>query len=275
MQPGAEEAETGVERTQERADPWGKPTNYHWLYFVEGPDVNMTVVPFGQICRPNECHAMLDAAKDFDADPVEGSNETFEFASTNPDPNAGLLCQRQYPCPCPSCRPATSFRADHRCANVGTVGQWRQATCFSKAGIRKRQAAQKQAIGTFAATVVPEKLYAAVGAFAERGRRPYWLFRTLSVAFKPKPAIKLPRGGTIATTQWAVKAQWYLSESDDPSHRTYKLLPEVVHLPLNCVVQASDLEFHRNMRDESGGVRGVLTDASNLSIVAHNLDNYK
>lgn len=95
------------------------------------------------------------------------------------------------------------------------------------------------------------------------------------MAFKPKPAIKLPRGGTIATTQWAVKAQWYLSESDDPSHRTYKLLPEVVHLPLNCVVQASDLEFHRNMRDESGGVRGVLTDASHLSIVAHNLDNYK
>ena len=78
------------------------------------------------------------------------------------------------------------------------------------------------------------------------------------------------------TSQWAVKAYWYEAESDDANHRSYKICPGgVVDLPLNCLVQASDLEFHRNMRDEAGGVRGVLTVQSHLSIVAHNLDNYK
>ena len=89
----------------------GKPTNYHWLYFVEGPDMNMTVVPFGQKCRPNECHALLDPAKDFDADPVEGSNDIFEFASTSSDPDDGLLWLRQLPCPCPACRPSSTSSA--------------------------------------------------------------------------------------------------------------------------------------------------------------------
>ena len=46
-------------------------------------------------------------------------------------------------------------------------------------------------------------------------------------------------------------------------------------LPLNCFVQESNLEFRRDMRDELGGVRGELTVESHLSIVAHNLDNYK
>ena len=187
----------GVERTQERADPnpFGKPTNYHWLYFVDGPDHNMTVVPFGQKCRPNECHALLDPAKDFDADPVEGSNETFEMASTNADPNSGLLGCRQYPCPCLSCWPSSSFRPDHECESILTVGRWRQATCFSAAGIGRQQTAKRQAIGKFAASVVPDKLYAAVGAFADRGRRPYWLLRTVSAAFKPPTTLKCTGGG--------------------------------------------------------------------------------
>ena len=268
----------GVERTQERADPnpFGKPTNYHWLYFVDGPDHNMTVVPFGQKCRPNECHALLDPAKDFDADPVEGSNETFEMASTNADPNSGLLGCRQYPCPCLSCWPSASFRPDHECESIMTVGRWRQATCFSAAGIGRQQTAKRQAIGKFAASVVPDKLYAAVGAFADRGRRPYWLLRTVSAAFKPPTTLKCTGGATVSTSQWAVKAYWYEAESDDANHRSYKICPGgVVDLPLNCLVQASDLEFHRNMRDEAGGVRGVLTVQSHLSIVAHNLDNYK
>jgi len=225
MLPGAEEDETGVERTQERADPnpFGKPTNYHWLYFVDGPDHNMTVVPFGQKCRPNECHALLDPAKDFDADPVEGSNETFEMASTNADPNSGLLGCRQYPCPCLSCWPSSSFRPDHECESIMTVGRWRQATCFSAAGIGRQQTAKRQAIGKFAASVVPDKLYAAVGAFADRGRRPYWLLRTVSAAFKPPTTLKCTGGATVSTSQWAVKAYWYEAESDDANHRSYKI----------------------------------------------------
>ena len=88
--------------------------------------------------------------------------------------------------------------------------------------------------------------------------------------------LKCTGGATVSTSQWAVKAYWYEAESDDVNHRSYKICPGgVVDLPLNCLVQASDLEFHRNMRYEAGGVRGVLTVQSHLSIVAHNLDNYK
>ena len=159
--------------------------------------------------------------------------------------------------------------------SILTVGRWRQATCFSKAGIGKRRVAKKVAIGKFAATVMPNKLYAAVGAFADRGRRPYWLLRTCSAAFQPRKTLRCNGDVTVSTAQWAVKAQWYEAESDDVNHRSYKLSPGVVELPLNCFVQESNLEFRRDMRDELGGVRGELTVESHLSIVAHNLDNYK
>ena len=97
----------------------------------------------------------------------------------------------------------------------------------------------------------------------------------MSTAFKPEEPIKCPGGATISRNQWAVKAEWYEAESDDANHRSYKLRPGVVHLPLKCLVHELDLAFNRDMWDEAGGVRGVLSLKSHLSIVAHNLDNYK
>ena len=65
------------------------------------------------------------------------------------------------------------------------------------------------------------------------GGRKYWLLLAKSKA-KMGETIKVPGGRTIARNQWFVEVQWYLSTSDDQARKSYKLLPEIAHVPVAC-----------------------------------------
>ena len=234
----------------------------------------MKVVPFGKIAAPGECHGLLDPAEDFDADPVEGSNETYEWAGIDAS-DSGLLHRRQHSCFCPPCRSPAAIRPGHRCANVATVGNWRQDTCLSTGGLGKRRAAQRLSIEEFARSLVVDRLYAAVGQWAERGGRPYWLLRTASVAYPLKVydrKLKLKKG------EWVVKVRWYRSTSDDPHVRSYEPEPgdAVITLTVESLVHESELAFAREFRSTQEFPKGhcYLSDDSHLAITSHNLSQY-
>ena len=55
--------------------------------------------------------------------------------------------------------------------------------------------------------------------------------------------IKNTDGTTIPAKNWVVKAQWYLSTSDNPQRRSYELLDDVIHVQVSTLVQEAELEF--------------------------------
>ena len=77
-------------------------------------------------------------------------------------------------------------------------------------------------------------------------------------------------GSTIRTGQWLVAAQWYSSTSDAKGRKSYKLLPEIVHVPVASLVQEHGLEWHREGR--SGG-ESILSQQSHLALISHNFSN--
>ena len=83
--------------------------NYHWLFLTEGPDRDMRVVPFGTKCELGECHGLLDPAENYDADQVDGSNETYDYFAGDADATHGSLLRRQLPCSCLPCRSVASI----------------------------------------------------------------------------------------------------------------------------------------------------------------------
>ena len=270
--PGKEGETGGIERVVTQSEStYFKASSFHWLFLAEGPDAAMKVVPFGQVCASGECHALLDPAEDFDADPVQGSNETYEWAGTDADANSGLLLRRQHSCFCPPCRPLDAIRPGHQCANIATVGNWRQDTCLSTGGLGKRRVAQRTSIAEFARSVVIDHVYAAVGTHAERGGRPYWLLRTTSVAYQLKTydrKLKLAKG------TWVVKVRWYRAVSDNPHELVYELTDVesgACTLPVESMVQESQVTFPREFR-ASGHC--CLEDESHLAITSHNLSNF-
>ena len=99
--------------------------------------------------------------------------------------------------------------------------------------------------------------------------------------FKPRVAIRSKGAPTIKAKTPVVKAQWYLSTSDDASVRRYKLLPEVVHVEVRTIIQeragwpegeASGLDFLRG-----GSLSGdsTLEEAMHARIMRHNFANYR
>ena len=122
----------------------------------------------------------------------------------------------------------------------------------------------------FARDIKAEKPYAAFASFHERGDRSYWLLLTKSVAKQAKGPIKVAGGSTIRTGQWVVEAQWYNSTSGAQGRKSYKLVPECVHVPIASIVQEHSLEWQHEGR--SGG-EGILSQQSHLALISHNYSN--
>ena len=76
---------------------------------------------------------------------------------------------------------------------------------------------------------------------------------------------------TIAKNQWFVEVQWYLSTSDDQARKSYKLLPEIAHVPVGALVQEHGLSWEREGRGPSG--ESILSNASHLALMSHNYSN--
>ena len=77
-------------------------------------------------------------------------------------------------------------------------------------------------------------------------------------------------GTTIRKGTWVVEAQWYSSTSDDQGRKTYKLLPETVHVPVGSLVQEVRLEWR--LEGRTGG-ESHLSKESHVALVSHNFSN--
>ena len=80
----------------------------------------------------------------------------------------------------------------------------------------------------------------------------------------------MPGGRTIAKNQWFVEAQWYLSVSDDPLQKRYKLLDDIVYVPPDAFIQEHELEWQHEGRN---GGESLLSNASHVALMWHNFAN--
>ena len=112
-------------------------------------------------------------------------------------------------------------------------------------------------------------LYAAFASYAERGERKYWLLQAKSKG-RTGETIKVPGGRTIACNQWFIEAYWYLSTSDDQGRKSYKIWPELAHLPVASLVQEHGLEWQHEGRN---GGDSILAEQSHLALMSHNFSN--
>ena len=190
-------------------------SKYHWLFFAP-PSPNLKIVPWGTICKPGECHAILDEREEGEADEVKGSTSLYEFAGINPHEAEAELYLRCFPCQCMVCRNDSSVSEQFdACPNLKQTGRWRRAACHRSHGAVKRAAKTRDDVAAFGKAIESEKLYAAAGDpnNLERGGRPYWLLRTLGKARKINGkgvrAWDSPKA-TLIKNAWAVRAQWYI-----------------------------------------------------------------
>lgn len=78
-------------------------------------------------------------------------------------------------------------------------------------------------------------------------------------------------GGTsIRKGAWVVEAQWYSSTSDNQGRKSYKLLPETVHVPVGSLVQEVGLQWR--LEGRTGG-ESHLSKESHAALVSHNFSN--
>ena len=107
------------------------------------PSPGLKVVPWGQICKPGECHAILDPTEEGDADEVKGTDSMYEFAGINPNITEGELFTKCFPCHCSACRSPSSVSVEYdACPNHSQTGGWQRdasrgckacdASCFAR-----------------------------------------------------------------------------------------------------------------------------------------------
>ena len=254
-------------------------SSYFWLYYaadgVRGltkkVGINQGSGPHG-CAAPGEYHAILLDGADTDADSIEGSNSTYEFAGMHAD-KPELLYTRTYSCACAACRePSSVALGFSRCPFMGTVGRWRQQTIYSTVNVAAQRKVMLEGIKEFQAKIQPDKLYAAYASYREElGGRPYWLLLTKSKALTGQ-TIKVPGGTTIAKNQYYVEAQWYRASYDSKSCKKYKLLDGIVHVPVSALVQEHELEWEHEGR--TGG-ENTLKEACHAALMQHNYSNVK
>ena len=104
------EARTRIE-TRSEVSGLFSPTAYHWLFFAP-PAPGLKVVPWGQVCKPGECHGILDPTEEGDADEVKGTDSMYEFAGINPRATEGELFTKCFPCHCKACRAPSSVSVE-------------------------------------------------------------------------------------------------------------------------------------------------------------------
>lgn len=120
-QEGSDGGEERIVTQQQRTPGYFTAHAYFWLYYAVYPATGMTIIPVDQVAQPNECHAILDAAEDVDADSVEGSNATYAFAGVDPSqPN--LLLKKTFSCYCPANRTNGALSTEHRCPHWAFTG---------------------------------------------------------------------------------------------------------------------------------------------------------
>lgn len=271
QQSGTEAGTSGARHINE----WGRnepgmfsASNYFWLYYSANP--GLKEVPVGQLAQPGECHATLDEAADIDADSIPGSNSTYEFVGTSVD-HPELLYIRTYPCACRKCvEPAAVSTEYSNCPNMGMVGCFVQHTIRGATNVVKQRTVQRMKVADLASGIKAECLYAAFASFRERGDRSYWLLVTKSAAKQAKGAIKVVGGNTIRSGQWVVEAQWYSSTSDAQGRKSYKLLPERVHVPIGSLVPEHGLKWQHEGRSRG---ESILSEESHLVLMSHNYSN--
>ena len=224
-----------------------------------------------------EYHAILDEAAAVDADSIEGSNSTYEFAGTSvADPS--LLYTRIYPCVCRRCRERSAVHQEYSaCPYMTTVGKFQQRTIHEASGVNHQRQIKKATAEAFGRGILADKLYAAYASYDELGNRKYWLLCTASkmYVYKPKKAAKGARGATIKKGTLVVDAHWYVSTSSDQMRKSYKLRgDEKVTIPVASLVQEHNLEWAREMR---GGTNceSILANSSHLALMQHNYSNTK
>ena len=176
--------------------------------------------------------------------------------------------------------PNVEFR---KCPNITQTGVWSRSACHRSYGATQRAQVQRKETELFGKSILPDELLAAAGdpKQRERGGRPYWLLRARSKMFKPRVPIRSKGAPTIKAQTPVIKAQWYVSTSDDANVRKYKLLPEVVHVEVRTIIQeragwpeeeASGLDFLRG-----GSLSGdsTLGEDMHARIMRHNFAIYR
>jgi len=149
---------------------------YFWGYYAPANQggSTCTVVPLGQVAKPGECHALLDAAANTDADAVAGSNATYEYAGMDAA-QPEMLFTRTFTCACAACRrPGTVSVSYRECPFMTSTGRWRQQTVHSAHGVARVAAQSRQKVQDFAKRTQPDQMFAVFGSFTDGGR-PYWL----------------------------------------------------------------------------------------------------
>ena len=233
----------------------------------------------GKLASEGQCHAVLDDAEDVDADSIPGSNSTYEFVGADAQ-RPEMLFTRVYACACRSCRAPTAVSTEYTaCPHMSIVGSFQQQTIHPAVNVPRQRQKQLLDAKTFATQLLADHVYAVFASHAERGIRyaliwpawillcshlalicfdviclggyKYWLIRAMSQG-KTGQTIKVPGGRTIAKNQWFVDAQWYISTSDDAARKSYKLLPEIVQVPIGALVQEHGLRWEREGRGPDG-----------------------
>jgi len=283
---GSEGSDGGEERiiTQKAKEP-GIFTahNYFWLYFAVYPAVGVTIVPVWQQAGPTEAHAILDPVENADADSIEHSNSTYEFAGVDAT-RPGLLYSKTLPCVCQVCRdPSSIALTESRCPFWATTGKWRQNTVHALVNVPLQQKKQRLDSTVFRLQMLqcptfnseqPEKsLFAAYAdpRHIEKGGHKYWLVLCMRLPYLAPKGLKDALGKTITAGHYIVDVRWYECTSDDPNHKAYRLLEGgIVHLKMSALITEVGLEWaHYSPRLATG----VLSDGSHLALMQHNYSN--
>lgn len=270
--PGTEAGSEGVVRLQPeqpREDKLFSAANYFWLLYAVAPATGQTRVHVGTLAEAGECHAILDAAAEAEADSIVGSNSTYCFAGISAE-QPEMLYTRTYCCSCQCCRDPKSVHYEFsRCPNINTVGKWAQQTIHEAGGVSKQQKDKRISTQAFADEMKADHLYAAFASVPEMGGRDYWLLLTKSKAKKAKQAIRVVEGVTIRKDQYYIDAQWYLCTSESQDKKSYTLLDGLVQVPVASIVQEHGLKWDREFRNGEN----LLSKESHLAIARQNFSN--
>ena len=267
-----EEHLSGVGQTRLEESGLRKPgiftaAAYYWLYYAPAPQRDLVIVKTGERAWPGQCHAVLDAAANLDADSVTSSNTMYEFAGIDAQ-QSELLYTKTFTCACLVCRDPTSIRLDFRaCLFSEYTGRWRQQTVHAFQGVARVAAEKRQSVREFAERIKEDRLYAVFGSHYDLGGHPYWLLWCKKAPYKAPAGLKLQDGSTINKGWWIMDAYWFASTS--ASRKSYKLLSdELVHVTVNSLIQETELEF-----DREGMHERILSEASHLNLMRHNFSN--
>jgi hypothetical protein len=266
------QGETRTEQQGQRAQGIFTAQKYFWMYFAPGPNSGLQIVKPGERAGPGQCHAILDAAANLDADSVTASNETYEYAGIDAS-QPEMLYTKTFTCAARCCRDRSSISLDSRaCPFLAFTGRWQQQTVHAMHGVTRVAAEKRVAASEFAKRMKVDHLYAVFGGYKELGDRPYWLLWCIQLPYQAPKApnnLKAQDGSTIRGGTWIFDAYFFKSTSADQQRRSYKLLDgEKVHVTVESLIQEADLEFDRDgMHDR------ILGDLSHLKIMRHNFSN--